>query len=116
MREGWEAAVFFVVQMEDVSFFTPNGTRTRPLRRRFARRPGQGVRIAAWDCHVEPDRLYIRREVPVVLDDPVLWEIREPPCELVQTEPAGSALAAQPGRLPGVGVGDHAAADPGWRR
>ncbi len=78
VREGWEAAVFFVVQMEDVSFFTPNRDTHPAFAEALRRAAGAGVRIAAWDCHVEPDQLYIRREVPVVLEDPVLWEIREP--------------------------------------
>ena len=35
-----------------------------PLRREAAAR---GVRVCAWDCTVAPDRIAIRRPVPVIL-------------------------------------------------
>lgn len=78
LKQGYEACVFFVVQMEGVSYFTPN-RETHPAFAEALRHAARaGVRVAAWDCHVEKDQIWIRQEVPVVLEDPVLWEIREP--------------------------------------
>ena len=71
VKEGWEAAVFFVVQMEDMDTHPAFG---EALKKAAA----AGVRVTAWDCHVERDAISIRREVPVVLGERTLYEIRKP--------------------------------------
>lgn len=78
VKKGYEAWVFFVIQMKDVVFFTPN-TETHPAFANALRKAaGAGVHVTAWDCEVTYNSMYIRKEVPVVLGDPVLFQIRRP--------------------------------------
>lgn len=78
VKKGYEAWVFFVIQMKDVAFFTPN-TETHPAFANALRKAaGVGVHVTAWDCEVTYNSMYIRKEVPVVLGDPVLFQIRRP--------------------------------------
>ena len=64
---GYEAALFFVVQMKGVSFLSPND-RTHPAFGDAVRRAaGAGVAILARDCRVAPDTLELDRAVEVRL-------------------------------------------------
>lgn len=66
-REGYEAAVCFVLQMEGMRAFSPNDE-THPAFGTALRRAAEaGVRILAMECHVTPGTLDITREVPVIL-------------------------------------------------
>lgn len=78
VKKGWEAVVFFVVQMEGVDFFTPNMDTHPVFGEALKKAAATGVRVTAWDCHVERDVISIRREVPVVLGERTLYEIRKP--------------------------------------
>ncbi len=65
--EGYEAAVFFVIQMAGMKDFAPND-RTHPAFGDALRRAAQaGVRIMARECAVTPDSLTIGAAVPVLL-------------------------------------------------
>lgn len=65
--EGYEAAVFFVIQMAGMKDFAPND-RTHPAFGDALRRAVQaGVRIMARECAVTPDSLTIGAAVPVLL-------------------------------------------------
>ena len=67
VEQGYGAAVFFVVQMTDVTCFRPND-QTHPAFGAALREAAQaGVQVLAYDCIVEPDRLEIRCPVSVVL-------------------------------------------------
>ena len=67
-RAGYEACVFFVVQMAEARYFAPND-RTHPAFGAALRRAAaEGVRVLAWDCRVEPDALELARQVPVRLE------------------------------------------------
>ena len=67
-----------MVQMEGVDFFTPN-TDTHPaFGEALKRAAATGVKVTAWDCHVESSSISIQREVPVVLGERTLYEIRRP--------------------------------------
>ena len=67
VEQGYGAAVFFVVQMENVSCFQPNDE-THPAFGTALREAAQaGVQVLAYDCVVKPDQLEIRRPVPVIL-------------------------------------------------
>ena len=74
VKEGYEAYVFFVIQMKGVRYFTPN-TDTHPA---FAdalkQAEAAGVRILAYDCDVEPDAIAVRSPVDVVLKSPRMKE------------------------------------------
>ncbi len=78
VKEGYEAYVFFVIQMKDVRYFTPN-RETHPAfcdALKCAR--AAGVRVLAYDCIVDSDSITIHKEVPVVLGSPLLKESVEP--------------------------------------
>lgn len=67
-RAGYEACVFFVVQMAEARYFAPND-RTHPAFGAALRRAAaEGVRVLAWDCRVAPDALELARQVPVRLE------------------------------------------------
>lgn len=66
-RSGMEAAVCFVIQMEQIRCFCPND-RTHPAFGAALRRAQEaGVSVRACLCQVEADRLELAGEVPVVL-------------------------------------------------
>ena len=77
-EEGYETYVFFVVQMKDVKYFTPNRETHPEFARALEAAAAAGVKILACDCRVEPDRLEAADPVPVVLGDPLFYEMREP--------------------------------------
>lgn len=64
---GYEAAVCFVIQMEDVRWFAPNDE-THPEFGQALRRAAQaGVEILAMDCAVTPQSLTMGTSVPIRL-------------------------------------------------
>lgn len=64
---GYEAAVCFVIQMENVRWFAPNNE-THPEFGQALRRAAQaGVEILAMDCAVTPQSLTIGKSVPIRL-------------------------------------------------
>lgn len=78
LKDGYEACVFFVVQMEDVRYFTPN-LDTHPAFAEALRRAGEaGVHVVAYQCGVHPDELWLTKELPVILGEPRLYEMAEP--------------------------------------
>ena len=67
VQEGYEAWAVFVIQTEDVRWMEPN-RRTHPAFADAMRQAAQaGVHLLALDCHMEPDRLEIRRPVEIRL-------------------------------------------------
>lgn len=64
---GYEAAVCFVIQMENVRWFAPNDA-THPEFGQALRRAAQaGVEILAMDCAVTPQSLTMGKSVPIRL-------------------------------------------------
>lgn len=64
---GYEAAVCFVIQMENVRWFAPNDE-THPEFGQALRRAAQaGVEILAMDCAVTPQSLTMEKSVPIRL-------------------------------------------------
>ncbi len=77
-QEGYETYVFFVIQMKDVRYFTPN-TDTHPAFAESLRRAAAaGVHILAYDCTVSPDSIEIDSPVDIVLGSPELKEAAGP--------------------------------------
>ena len=73
-KDGYEAYVFFVIQMKDVRYFTPN-TDTHPAFAEALKRAEEaGVKILAYDCEVTPENIAVRNPVDVVLKSPRLKE------------------------------------------
>ena len=78
VKDGYEAYVFFVIQMKGVKYFTPN-MNTHPEFGKTLRKVKElGVQILAYDCIVEEESIQIADLVPVVLGEPLLKEIVEP--------------------------------------
>lgn len=70
VRDGYEAYVFFVVQMKNVNYFTPNMENHRAFGEALIEAEKCGVNILAYDCHVTEDSLDIRDRVEVRLEAP----------------------------------------------
>lgn len=66
-REGMEAAVLFVVQMDEVTAFSPNDATDPAFGDALRRAKDAGVEIAAIDCLVRPEEVTPGQRVPVVL-------------------------------------------------
>ena len=66
-KAGYEAYLFFVIQMEGVDYFAPN-VKTHPeFGDVLCRARTAGVELIAYDCLVKPDMLELRRPIEVCL-------------------------------------------------
>ena len=70
MEDGWEPFVLFVIQMDDVEYFTPNFTTDPVFSRTLIEAKDAGVGILAYTCSVTPDSMTLkdRTEVRFVRD------------------------------------------------
>jgi sugar fermentation stimulation protein A len=66
-EQGYETYLFFVVQMQNAEFFSPNDDTHPQFGQALRRAAGEGVNIIAYDCCVTPESLKIRQKVPVKL-------------------------------------------------
>lgn len=78
VKDGYEAYVFFVVQMKDVSYFTPNRATHAAFADTLVKAAEHDVQVLAMDCLVAHDTIEIGEPVPVVLEDPELYDMTEP--------------------------------------
>lgn len=67
-QDGFRVFVIFVIQMKNVSYFTPNAATHEAFAKALKEAARAGVEILAYDCEVTADSLQIRRSVPVYLD------------------------------------------------
>jgi sugar fermentation stimulation protein A len=67
LEEGYEAYLFFIIQMKDVLYFTPNHKTHPAFGEALIKARQQGVKILALDCQVEADSIQARRWVDVKL-------------------------------------------------
>lgn len=67
IREGYEAYVLFVIQMEGVACFAPNMATAPEFGQALLRAQKAGVHLLARDCVVTTDTLKIRDEVKIKL-------------------------------------------------
>ncbi len=81
VQDGYEAYVFFVIQMKGVRYFTPNQDTHPAFCEALKSAKAAGVKLLAYDCQVSDDRIEIADPVPVVLESPRLKEIVEPVTE-----------------------------------
>ena len=77
-QEGYETYVFFVIQMKDVRYFTPNTDTYPAFAEALRRAAAAGVHILAYDCTVSPDSIEIDSPVDIVLGSPELKEAAGP--------------------------------------
>ena len=67
VRQGHRATAFFVIQMADVTDFSPNDETHPAFGTALRQAAAAGVEVAAWSCRVTPDSLTIDRPVKVIL-------------------------------------------------
>jgi sugar fermentation stimulation protein A len=67
LQDGYEAQVVFVVQMNDVRYFTPNDKTHAAFGAALREASGLGVKVVVLDCDVTPDSLVIGKEIEVRL-------------------------------------------------
>ncbi|MEA4925879.1 MAG: DNA/RNA nuclease SfsA [Syntrophomonadaceae bacterium] len=67
IKEGYEAYIFFIIQMKDVLYFKPNNKTHRAFGEALLQAEKQGMKIFALDCEVTPDFIAARDFVPVRL-------------------------------------------------
>ncbi|SFV05429.1 DNA/RNA nuclease SfsA [Alicyclobacillus macrosporangiidus] len=66
VRDGYEAAVLFLIQREDARVFAPNVAMDPVFARALQEAAERGVRVLAYRCRVGPDVLELDEPVPVV--------------------------------------------------
>ncbi len=69
VKEGYKAYILFVIQMENVNYFTPNRSTHPAFADALLRARQAGVKVLAYDCSVMPDSMTIRQPVPVRLSE-----------------------------------------------
>lgn len=67
-KEGYQAYIIFVVQMEDVAYFEPNVEAQPEFARELYLAKKAGVEILCFDCKVTPDSLKINQKVPCKIE------------------------------------------------
>ena len=67
LKEDYEAAIIFVVQMSGMCYFTPNRRTHLAFAEALERAEACGVRMLALSCAVTPDSLAINGEIPIHL-------------------------------------------------
>ena len=67
LADGYEAAVCFVIQMEGMKSFSPNDATHPAFGDALRAAHAAGVQVLAVGCHVEPYRLEIAYDIPVIL-------------------------------------------------
>lgn len=85
VKDGYEAYVFFVIQMKDIRYFTPNKKTHPAFCEALKQAKASGVHILAYDCYVTSDSIIIADKVPVVLESPLLMEMADPVVEWYRT-------------------------------
>lgn len=63
--EGYEAYLFFVVQMRGVKYFTLNAATDPKFADEVRKAAGKGVKILAYDCEVTPEAMKINERVEI---------------------------------------------------
>ena len=67
VKEGYEAYVFFVIQMEDCLYFVPNAETDPAFASALQEAAGQGVQVKCLSCKVTENSLRTYQFVPVKL-------------------------------------------------
>lgn len=78
VKDGYEAYVFFVIQMKGVKYFTPNMKTHAAFGEALRNAEEEGVHILAYDCKVSKDSIELAKEVPVIFRNENLRQIAKP--------------------------------------
>lgn len=68
IKDGYEAYIMFVIQMEDADGFEPNRRTHEAFAQALLEAREAGVNILAYDCQVRKDLINLRKPVTVYLD------------------------------------------------
>jgi len=68
-KNGYEAFIFFVIQMKEVLYFTPNATTHQAFADILEEAANAGVHMLAYDCFVGTDSMEIRDPVKIKLNN-----------------------------------------------
>lgn len=66
-KDGYEAYLLFVIQMDKVKYFTPNYGTHPAFGEALKKASKEGVRLLAYDCTVTPDSMTINKPVRIKL-------------------------------------------------
>ena len=77
LKEGYECYVFFVIQMSGVRYLTPNMDTHPEFKEALKEAAEAGVHVVAYDCSVREDEIRIQDPVPVILENPELYELSQ---------------------------------------
>ncbi|WP_167956461.1 DNA/RNA nuclease SfsA [Anaerosporobacter faecicola] len=66
-KEGFHTLLFFVIQMDGITYFTPNSKTQPAFATALIEAKKSGVTILAYDCTVTPDQLLVRNPIPIKL-------------------------------------------------
>lgn len=66
-KEGYDAYILFVIQMKEITSFTPNEEIHKAFADTLRKAQKNGVKIIAMDCKITPDSMEIDENVPVLL-------------------------------------------------
>lgn len=78
VEAGYEAYLFFVIQMKDVKYFAPNRKTHAAFGEAMQRAKAKGVHILAYECEVAKDSIEITKEVLVILEHESLHQMAGP--------------------------------------
>ena len=67
IKDGYEAYIMFVIQMENVKYFAPNDVTHPEFGQALREAEKEGVRILAYDCIVRKDLINLSKPVRVLL-------------------------------------------------
>lgn len=68
MEDGYEAYLLFVIQMKGIVKFEPNWNTHRDFGETLRKAEQAGVKLLAYDCLIEKDRIEIKDPVPIDLE------------------------------------------------
>ncbi len=85
-REGYRVIVLFVIQMEDVAYFTPNAETHKAFAQALEKASKAGVEILAFECKVSVDELQLNKQVDVILNDSNVTKSSKVASELINKE------------------------------
>lgn len=67
LEDGYEAYIIFVIQMEEVKYFTPNYDMHKEFGEELKLAKENGVNIIALDCKVGGDYIYVNNYIDIML-------------------------------------------------
>lgn len=66
-REGYRAIIVFLIQMENIRYFTPNKLMDVKFAEALKYAQDNGVEIISYDCRVSESEIIINKEIPVII-------------------------------------------------